>query len=648
MDGDSRGVRYTHLKQFTAILNNNKPLKTLQVMRKAFTKKGVFPLVLATGLLTLAGCVVEDYDLGDLDLTVGIGGDEISIPVSSTDSIMLSDVLDLDENGDVKVLSNGDYVFQMAGNDVECAHPEVDRIELEQAYELVSDFRFSLSAGTKGNRKGLRISGNIDETTGLEDMISYEGSSDAVESVTSVELLPTEVALKLSFDGIRSAVSSIKRLTLFIPEYFDISADDITPNRQVDIKLGKANGCRSIALSNVSTSSDLTLRLNVRRLDFTDVTAGSKYGSLVIDSKHNITLTGKYNVAMQADWSVDAASLSGDLYIRSTVSATQMVIKQATGTLNPDIDFEIGQAQISGIPDFLSDGNVVADLDNPQILFTVENDMDVAAKIGGSVNGKQSRIVAIKDGREIASVDLPEINIRNGSPAVPVTTAICICRNAAKVSGDYDEIEEIPNLSTLIKTIPDAIRVENINPRADNSRQSTLEFGRVYTVTPSYEVYAPLAFGEEGRIVYKDTLDGWHSDLEDIKPYIDSKDASKNTSVALEADIVSRIPAYLTLTIQPIDKNGKPLGSDIIKVENPETVDASDGKTLTKTSLTARMTLMTEDALERLDGIVMTVDGSASGQDGVVTGVALNSKTQKMKVENIKAKLIGKVISDLN
>ncbi len=611
-------------------------------------KKRMFPVVLAAGLLTLAGCGVEDYDLKDLDLTIGIGGDEISIPVSSTDSIMLSDVLDLDDDGDVKTLPNGDYVFQMAGKDVESAHPKVNKIELESAYEFVSDFRFNLSADAKGNLRGMRISGNIDETTGLEDMINYEGSSDAVESVTSVELVPTDISLKLSFAGIRSAVSSIRQLTLFVPEYLDISQSDITASPSVNIKLGKGNGCRSIILSNLSTASDLTLHLNVKRLDFTDVTAGSKYGDLVIDSKHNITLTGKYNMALQADWSLDAASLSSDLYIRSTVSAKQMVISQATGTLTPDIDFEIGQTQITGIPDFLSDGNVVVDLDNPQIRFSVVNDMDVAAKIGGSVDGKQTRIVAIKDGHEIASVDMPEINIKNGSPTTPVTTTICICRNAAKVSGDYDEIEEIPSLSTLIKTIPDAIRVDNINPRADNSRQSTLEFGRVYTVTPSYEVYAPLAFGEEGRIVYKDTLDGWNSDLEDIKPYIDSKDASKNTGVALETDIVSRIPAYLTLSIQPIDKEGKPLGSDVVKVENPGTVAASDGKTLAKTSVTAHMTLMTEDALERLDGIVMTVVGSAKGDDGVVTGVTLNSKTQKMKVENFRLKLVGKVISDLN
>lgn len=190
--------------------------------------------------------------------------------------------------------------------------------------------------------------------------------------------------------------------------------------------------------------------------------------------------------------------------------------------------------------------------------------------------------------------------------------------------------------------------MENINARADNNRESTFKFGHKYTVAPSYEVYAPIAFGEEGCIVYKDTLNGWSVIMDDVTPFIDKNDPSKNTSVELSADIVSRIPAYLTLNIQPVDKNGKAISSDVIKVTNPETVTASDGKKLVTSPVAAKMTLMTSDALDVLDGVILTIKGSASGSNGNVTGVTLNSKTQKMKVENLKLKLIGKVVSDLN
>ena len=616
-------------------------------MRKVFQKKGMFPVLLATGLLTLAGCTNDDYDLGDVDMTVGIGGDEIGIPVSSTDSIMLSDVLDLTEGGDVKIMSNGDYVFQMAGKNVAAAHPTVDKVKLESHYEKTVDFHFILSSSAKGAR-AISASGHIDETTDPQEMIHYEGHSDEVESISSVELAPTDITLNISFGNVHSVISTIERMKLTIPGYLDISDGDITTNQSVKTHVAKETDGRSITLENVSTAQNLVMKLNVKRLDFTGVVADSRYGSLVIDADHNITLTGKYNVAIAADWSADSDNLPSDPKITSTVSSDHMIINKATGVINPDINVVIGETAVSGVPDFLTDGTVVADLDNPQIRITIKNDMDVAAKIGGVHNGKQTRIVAMKDGREIASVDLPEINILRGSPEAPVTTSICICRNAAKAVGTFDEIKEIPELSTLIKTIPDAIRVDNVNARADTSQPSTLLFGHTYNVEPNYEVYAPIALGADGRIVYKDTLDNWNSELEDISPYIDKNDQEKNTAVEVSADIASRIPAYLTLSIQPIDTDGKPISDSVIRVTNPATVAASDGKTLATTSVTARMTLMTDDALERLDGIVMTIEGSASNGSETVTGVTLNSKTQKMKVDNIKLKLVGKVVSDLN
>ncbi len=620
-------------------------------MKKRLSKKGFFPLMFTAGMLAIASCagVDDNYDLGDLDATIGIGGDGISLPTSSTDSIMLSDVLNLSENGDVKTLENGDYVFQMAGKHVTSAHPEVAKVSLNPMAEITNQFRFNISSSAKGTTKAKRVSGHIDETTNLQQMFVFTGHSDVVESLSSIELDPTTISIKLDFSGVESVMPTISQLKLSLPGYLDLSSDDVTSNQSVGIQVSKEKESTSVALSNVSTASTLALTLNLKRIDFTQTTSSSQYGSLSIDKNaHLITLNGKYNVSIQTDWSVDDISSIGSLYLISQVKGETMVIKEATGQFNPDIDFEIGETSVNGIPDFLSDGNVVADLDNPQIRFTIKSDMDVAAKIGGTVDGKKTSIVSSKNGVVLASVDLPEITIKPGTPSNPVTTTICICRDASKLTDTYDEVREISDLSSLIKTIPDAIKVENINARADNNRVSTFVFGRRYTVAPSYEVYAPLAFGEEGCIVYKDTLNNWSVDLEDVTPFIDKNDPSKNTSVELSADIVSRIPAYLTLSIQPVDKDGKAISSNIIKVTNPETVVASDGKKLVTSPVAANMTLMTEDALDVLDGVIMTISGSANGKNGAVTGVTLNAKTQKMKVENLKIKLIGKVVADLN
>ena len=60
----------------------------------------------------MTGCMDDGYDFNEVDMTVGIGGDGLSLPVSSTDTIKLEDVLELDGSESVVVKDNGDYVFE--------------------------------------------------------------------------------------------------------------------------------------------------------------------------------------------------------------------------------------------------------------------------------------------------------------------------------------------------------------------------------------------------------------------------------------------------------------------------------------------------------------------------------------------------------
>lgn len=174
-------------------------------MRKRLSKKGLGSLVFTAGILAFAGCtsVDDNYDLGDLDATIGIGGDGIAIPTSSTDSIMLSDVLDLSEDGDVKTLPNGDYVFQMAGKDVESAHPEIAKVSLNPVNEVLSVFKFNVQSSAKGAATPKRISGHIDETSTVQQMFIYTGHSDVVESLSTAEIDPTAINVKLDLSGIK-------------------------------------------------------------------------------------------------------------------------------------------------------------------------------------------------------------------------------------------------------------------------------------------------------------------------------------------------------------------------------------------------------------------------------------------------------------
>ena len=71
------------------------------------------------------GCVDHDYDLSeDIDLTISLGGDNLTVPGSSTEQIFLSKILDLNEGSSIKAvevdgmygLAKGDYVLLQEGS----------------------------------------------------------------------------------------------------------------------------------------------------------------------------------------------------------------------------------------------------------------------------------------------------------------------------------------------------------------------------------------------------------------------------------------------------------------------------------------------------------------------------------------------------
>ena len=81
--------------------------------------------LIATGAIVAGACSDSDYDFDEIDSTVGIGG-ELTIPASTTDTIRLEDVLDLDNSDCVTVKDNGDYVFEQQGGEIDVTEIRVE------------------------------------------------------------------------------------------------------------------------------------------------------------------------------------------------------------------------------------------------------------------------------------------------------------------------------------------------------------------------------------------------------------------------------------------------------------------------------------------------------------------------------------------
>lgn len=315
------------------------------------------------------------------------------------------------------------------------------------------------------------------------------------------------------------------------------------------------------------------------------------------------------------------------------VADRTITMNSATGIFDPKINLNtLGEVDVTGLPDFLDDDDVAADLDNPQILLTVNNDMDVAATVSATV-------ISTKEGRELARVTLPEMSVaKNG------LSKICICRQkTSELNQQYGEanVYAVSNLSTLINRIPDHIKIVDVNAHA-KAEVATIVFGEKYQVKPSYEVNAPLAFGEKANIVYEDSFTGWNDD-------IDKLDLAEGTYIEVTANVENKVPAYLTVKAYPVDAQGNKI-EDKLLIEIPDEVAAStDGTTAVTTPITMKITPKVKNSLKQLDGLVFRLEGSAKSANGnKVTGISLNEREHTLKLNDIKVKIVGKIIGDFN
>lgn len=590
-------------------------------MENYFRKCRLLPAMTLLGGLALASCVNSDYDFNEVDATMGFGGEGLELPGSSTDTIKLADVLDLGDDDCVKVRPNGDYVFEQVGDNVEPAQPEIAPISVTQRQSVSYDIDINVEPATRsaGDARAVTVVLYADG-----DMQSFEYDGDKPAEVVGLDYAETDANLSFSLHfpaGLSSVVASLDEISIQMPSFMELS--DVSANIGADGSWS-IDGSR-IVFSNITTSRDLTVSARVSRLRFG---VSDELGSLGIEGD-KIVLDGRVHVSMNSVATVSGGSIEG-LTASSDFAIDDMQITSVTGRFDPEIDLDnLGDVEITGVPDFLTDGNVRVDLYNPQILLTLNSDLNMGGFVGGT-------LTSWKDGQPIASVTVPEMAVRAGG-----MTEMCICRNGEGIEG-YDVVQVVPELSTLIETIPDRITFEG-TARADRNQTCEFELGHRYTVQPAYRVEAPIAFAENAQIVYKDTIDEWHEDIEDFE-------LSDNSYITFTANIENRVPAYLTLSAYAIDVDGQRMGDDEIKVEVSNTVIASaDGETSSETPLTIRVSQNDGRALSRLDGLVFDVTASASdGGANPVEGMTLNSEKHFLIARDIKIKLVGTLIGDFN
>lgn len=586
-------------------------------MKHYLFKKTFVPCVMLAGAIAFSGCTDSDYDFSGIDMTFGLGGDGLTLPVSSTDTIKLADVLDLDGSECVVVKPNGDYVFEQVGNDVAPAHPQIDMITISQSSLESTGIPVTIVPVSAGI-------GEVNVSAEGEMLnFTYKGAKPA--DVVSLDHVGVDASMTLNIsfpDVMKIAGLSVDEMVVELPSFMEIS--NVNSSTQYTL-----NGSR-LVFYNIPTNSGLSFTASIKGLNFK--ASDTSLGNIKIEG-NNIVLKGQVKAGLDITLNNPNISSSASGEITASLHLGDIQLQSATGRFKPSIDLDnLGNVNVTGVPDFLTDGNVVVDLYNPQILLSISSDMNVQGLISGT-------ITAVKDGVNTATVAVNDIRVKPEG-----VTNICICRRSGGIdASQFDEVRVVDNLSDLIRTIPDRIEF-SADAEADASQTSSFVFGKSYTIKPSYSIEAPITFDKDAKIVYTDTIADWNNDIKDLELADDSY-------INLSTTIENRVPAYLGVKVEPVDVDGNVMSENEISIKvTPETLQASeDGENSAETPLNIEIRQAEQGALKRLDGIAFRIEGGASddGQNPVV-GKTLNSEKHFLIARDIVVKLVGKIIGDFN
>ena len=583
-------------------------------------KSTVAPLLACLLLSPLAftSCTDDHYDLNEVDSTIGVGSDGLRLPTSSTDEIQLFDVLELNESDVVKIQENGDYMFEQDGGDVTPARPMIDIIQISKqsttSEALVIPKNLITGINAMGKKTGVRKADNIGKEAPVNH---FDFSGNQPAEVLSLKTVSVDANIKLAVSfssALKSCVTKIAKLSLNMPSYMSFTASTTSGDLSV-------NG-HKITLANISTANEITLNIDINALDF----KSGNNGTLAIEGG-KIKMDG--TVVMGVEISPSDINLSGltsgDLSITSQIQFPDFKVTGAQGRFSPTIDLgNLGEATINNVPDFLKDGNVVVDLANPQIWLTTNSDLTLAGYVDGVIK-------AYKKGQVIASVNVDNIKIKANE-----TSKICICRNASLVDGSmFTQVIEVPTLSTLIRTIPDKLVFE-ANARADSQNEYAITFGRQYNISPSYTIKAPIAFAEDARIVYNDSIEDMNKDLKDL-------DFAEGTYINVDANVENKVPAHLTVSAYAVDVNGKRM-NDVSIVVSDVVAGSPNGTTPVVTPLNVKVQQNKPGVLKNVDKLMFTIEGFAKENENIIKEVTLNAYKHTLVARDIVVKVVGKMI----
>lgn len=577
--------------------------------------KKTYPLwgfLLSFPLWTVS-CVDNKYDLDkDIDMTVNVGGEHLTIPAGSSDTAYLSKIIEVEE-GDILQPDATTRVYHLT---------KKDDINVEPT--TVNEVTIS-SANTDLTKElvGTGSSASASITTDLEEENNLTAkASDIDEALIELGALGAETpaSLTLTFEFLNTGNLTFgsvtaKNLEIQLPDFLMFEKGEVEEGNKLILNDEELKNAQKV--------------LHVIGYEF-----GEKAGEgEKPDENRTITIDGK--VTMKGQVVTSRIGGSGSLEMTMHVTLGEMTANSVTGVIQPNIKAETTNIELNDLPDFLKDEETRLDISNPVILLRANNPLATPVEIDAVLTPMKNN----------AQIEGKKVEIGSGNEKTPVVLAsgenvIALSRTGECTIEGVTSNVKVEDINNLLETIPDDIMVD-LKPVVRNEEYYTAELGIAYEMPSSYEVDVPLSFKQGLNIVYNDSIQDLNKDLNDL-----DKVGLKNVKVILSVD--NAIPLKLQLkaeNVQIKDVYGNELSAvkKTIEEDKQYVAESTDGEKPATSELVLNLTSDDTAFLSKIDRICFKI----TAVTGTTTGVPLKD-TQWLKITSIKLSVPGGVNVDLN
>lgn len=536
----------------------------------------------------LSACVDDKYDLDkDIDMTVNVGGDYLSLPGGNSDSILLSKMIEIEE---------GDMM----------------QIDENHEYHLMQDE--NISGSTFNVNTVIFNSSAVDFTPFVNDQTSYSEeknilteANDISEEIIEIGKIYTEqkVYFTLSLSTDRSA--HIDRLDIEIPSCIILNEQSLT-------EAGGTMKSNTITFSNIDLTAGNAWEKKILMSGY-DLMEGNK--GVKVPESRQISRTDPVKITVTNNSSSTAT-------VTPKLTIDEMEVNSIYGQVDPEINIDPTNVTLNDMPDFLKDPATALDIDNPMFCIAVNNPAN--APMLADIN-----ITSVKEGNPIASLTFNDIRIpANSNPA-----NVIIARKEGEYQADVTVIND--KLNDLIRTVPDEICI-NINPQISQDQYYEIDVKDYVIDNSQCHIDVPFVFRNGLNIAYSDSISDLHEDLKDLDKVTFGK-------ANLVLDITNTIPLQMEIlpdNVEVINYNGQKMDNIQVKVTGT-IAESNDGVSATENELTIELTSEVKGVLSEVENITFKI----TAVPGQAAGTPLKD-TQWMKIDNMRLDVPGGIEIDLN